>query len=131
MLGHHRHASETSLAGRWWSAFSSIWIISPQLKKKNVVKVGPPLKKNFLEPRMKEDSKILVLGLQEFNGWAKAKLSKQVTIPFQEYLINFIEYFQKMMFWYALNTVSSSIQLLSVNSGIYVTNFLPRPMYRS
>ena len=37
--GHHRHASETpfkgySLAGRWWPAFSDIWILSP-LKKKN------------------------------------------------------------------------------------------------
>ena len=43
-LGHHRHASETplkgvSLAGRWWPAFSDIWILSPLKKKKNVVRV--------------------------------------------------------------------------------------------
>ena len=34
MLGHHRHASETpfqwrSLAGRWWPAYSGVWILPP------------------------------------------------------------------------------------------------------
>ena len=50
MLGHHRPASETpfngvSLAGRWWPAFSGIWILSSSKnkKKKQVVKVEPPL----------------------------------------------------------------------------------------
>ena len=38
-LGHHRHASEmpfkgVSLAGRWWPAFSDIWILSPLKKTK-------------------------------------------------------------------------------------------------
>ena len=41
-LGHHRHASETpfkgvSLAGRWWPAFSDIWILSPLKKDKKTL----------------------------------------------------------------------------------------------
>ena len=56
MLGHHRHASETpfkfngvSLAGRWWPAFISVWIISPLINytyiQKKVVQFWPPLTK--------------------------------------------------------------------------------------
>ena len=39
------HFNGVWLAGRWWSAYSGIWILSSTLKKKNVVKVGPPLTK--------------------------------------------------------------------------------------
>ena len=50
MLGHHGHASETpfngvSLAGRWWAAYSCIWILPPLINYKSVVKDGPPLTK--------------------------------------------------------------------------------------
>ena len=63
MLAHHWHASETPfngvlLAGRCWPAYSGIWILPPLIIKnnnpppKNVVKIGPTLTKNFLDPRM-------------------------------------------------------------------------------
>ena len=49
-MDHHQSASETpfngvSLAGRWWPAFSAIWILFPLIKQKKPVRVGPPLAK--------------------------------------------------------------------------------------
>ena len=57
-LGHHQHASETpfkgvSLAGRWWSAFCDIWILSPLKKKeKNVVRVRIQIRSEWNSERM-------------------------------------------------------------------------------
>ena len=44
MLSHHRHASETPF--KWWPANSSILILPPLIRPKNV-KVAPPLTKTF------------------------------------------------------------------------------------
>ena len=59
-MGQHRHASETpfhwndvSLEGRWWPAFSGIWILTPlthQLEEQ--CQAWTPSEKNFLNPRM-------------------------------------------------------------------------------
>ena len=45
MLGHHRHTSETPFkwrlpGGRWWAAYSGIWILPPLTNYKNVVKLN-------------------------------------------------------------------------------------------
>ena len=50
MLGHHRHSSEkpfngVSLAGRWWSAYSGIWIPLPSSTTKNRCQSWTPLPK--------------------------------------------------------------------------------------
>ena len=46
------HLNGVLLAGRWWPAYSGIWILPPLINlKKNVVK-GRPLWQNFLDPRM-------------------------------------------------------------------------------
>ena len=48
-----RHLNGVSLAGRWWPAYSGILILSPLINlkkkngKKNLVTVGPSLKKTF------------------------------------------------------------------------------------
>ena len=40
-----RHLNGVSLAGRWWPAYSGIWMFPLLIKLKNVVIVGPPLTK--------------------------------------------------------------------------------------
>ena len=57
-LGHHRQASETpfkgvSLAGRWWPAFSDIWILCPFKQKiKSLSEFGSRSDPNGIQERM-------------------------------------------------------------------------------
>ena len=36
-----RHLNGVSLAGQWWPAYSGVWILTPIINLKKVVKVGP------------------------------------------------------------------------------------------
>ena len=67
MLGQHRPASETPFkwrfAGGRWLTFGGIWsslIISKKKEEKNVVGVGRPLAKLFMDPRMKTTDRKIV-----------------------------------------------------------------------